>query len=394
MGVTQLHGEYQAMLTFRSMVYNAHFYAYAFAALAVAIAAAILVWLRRKTTVMDLHFGALLFFWLLALVTSILVPGFSYLLTWPLLFSTLATGWVLMRGEYGRNTSKSVLILTVGALPGIILFVPSIYVMFHFALATLIGLLAFMVALLLGLLIPQIDLLTQNNSWRLSGVALVICLVFLIVGSLTASFSHEHPRPNGVAYLLNTDSGNATWFSGGTQQDDWTRQFFSGKPEIGVVGELFPITKSSGFPIMRGEAPHIALKAPQIEILSDQISGDKRTLGLNLSSPRGAQVILFDVEPYDAVQAVTIDGKRIETIESERNLWSLTFYAVPETGFQITLELNSYQNINLQISDQTWELVPEILDNLGTEIQPRPEDMMQMPNFDFGTVVVKTLHLD
>ena len=41
MGATQLHGEYQAMLTFRGMVYNAHFYLFAFVALAVAIAAAI-----------------------------------------------------------------------------------------------------------------------------------------------------------------------------------------------------------------------------------------------------------------------------------------------------------------------------------------------------------------
>ena len=59
--------EYQAMLTYRGLLYNAQFYFYAFAALAIAIAASILVWLRRKTSVMDLHFGALVFIWLFPL---------------------------------------------------------------------------------------------------------------------------------------------------------------------------------------------------------------------------------------------------------------------------------------------------------------------------------------
>jgi hypothetical protein len=394
MGATQLHGEYQAMLTFRGMVYNANFYLFAFVALAVAIAAAILVWFRRKTTVMDLFFGALLFTWLLALVTSILMPGFSYLFTWPLLFSALAMGWVLWGTVRNRNASQTEIVLTVGTLPGVILYAPSIYVMFHFALAPMIGIMAFMVALPLGLLIPQLDLLTRTRHWRLSGVALAICVAFLITGSFTAKFNAEQPRPNAVAYLLESDSGKATWFSGGPIQDSWTKQFFSTEPERGALGDLFPIAQRSGFPIMQGEAPSVALEAPKVEILDDQTAGSVRTLQLSLSSPRGAPVIMLDVEPYAAVQAIIFDGKRIEATESERDLWSLTYYAVPTNGFEITLELDSSQEISIQVSDQTWELVPEVLNNLGTAIQPRSEDMMPMPNFDYGTVVVKILRID
>jgi hypothetical protein len=221
-------------------------------------------------------------------------------------------------------------------------------------------------------------------------VTLSICAVFLVIGSLTASFDADHPRPNAVAYILDADSGQATWFSGGPIQDSWTQQFFSTEPERGTVGELFPIVQRSGFPIMQGEAPSIALEAPKVEVLDDQISGSVRTLQLSLSSPRGAPVIMLDVEPYAAVQAIIFDGKRIEATESERDLWSLTYYAVPTNGFEITLELDSSQEISLQVSDQTWELVPEVLDNLGT---PRSEDMMPMPNFDFGTVVVRILSI-
>jgi hypothetical protein len=393
-GTTQLHGEYQAMLTFRGMVYNAQFYLFAFAALAVAIAAAILVWLRQKNRMMDLHVGALLFLWLLALATSILLPGFSYLCTWPLLFSALATGWVLWKTARGNKTSQTEIVLMVGALPGVIIIAPSIYVMFHFALAPMIGVLAFMVALLLGVLIPQMDLLTCMRKWRLSGVALAVCFVFLLIGSLTAGFSNEHPRPNAVAYLLNSDSGDAAWFSGGTQQDDWTMQFFSTEPEYGVVGDLFPIPQRSGFPIKQGEAPVIPLHAPTVEVLDDHTIDGTRTINLRVTSHRSAPVIMLDVEPYTVVQAATIAGKRLETIESSRNLWNLTYYAPPMDGFEIALELEPSQAVNLQVSDQTWELVLEVLDNLDIAVQPRPADMMPMPNFDYGTVVVKTLSLD
>ncbi|MCP4422175.1 MAG: M28 family peptidase [Chloroflexi bacterium] len=394
MGAAQLHSEYQAMLTFRGMFYNAYFYVYAFAALTVAIAAAILVWLRRKTATMDLVVGALLMFWLLSLTTSILMPGFSYLFTWPLVFCTLALGWALWHIARGGEPSQTVVALTIGALPGVLIFTPSIYVMYHFALAPMIGILAFMIALLLGLLIPQIDLLTHAHKWRLSGIALTICVVFLIAGSLTASFDANQPRPNAVAYLLDSDSGEANWFSAGFLQDDWTQQFFSTEPEHGAVGDLFPIAQRSGFPIMQGDAPKAPLEAPIVEVLGDQIVDGVRTLQLNVSSPRGAEVMMVDVEPYTAVQSAIIDGNRIEALKSERNLWSLTYYAVPKDGIEITLELDPSTPVNLQICDQTWELLPEIVAESKSPILPRTESMMPMPNFDYGTVVVTTLHLD
>jgi hypothetical protein len=391
MGAVQLHKEYQAMLTFRGMVYNAHFYLFAFIALAIAIETALVVKFRRKTSVMDLFFGALLFLWLMAFVTSILMPGFSYLFTWPLMFSALSLAWIIWQNAHSRKFQQPEILLTIGALPGIIIFAPSIYVMFHFALAPMIGILAFLVNLLLGLLIPQLDMLTREREWRLSKLALVVCVAFLVTGSLSASFSEEQIGPNAVAYLLDADSGKATWFSGGSIQDDWSAQFFSTEPEHGVVGELFPIPQSSRFPIMQGEARAATLDAPVVEVLSDQTTGDLRTIQLQLSSPRQAPVIRLDVEPYAAVQALIIHGKRIEPIESEVDLWSLTYYAVPSEGFEVTLEVVQSQPIIIQVSDQTWELVPEVVDQLGLAIQPRPEDMMPMPNFDYGTVVVKVL---
>ena len=249
-------------------------------------------------------------------------------------------------------------------------------------------------SLLLGLLIPHLDLLTRAHPWRLSVIAGILCVVLLIAGSLTARFTPDRPRPNAVAYMLDADSGAATWFSGGTQQDAWTGQFFTAEPEFGSVGKLFPLAQRSGFPIMRGDAPEIALEAPEVNLLDDRTAGGVRSLHLNLRSPRGAPVLLLDVEPYGAVQAAILAGQRLETVESTRSLWSLTYYALPVEGLDVVLELDPSQPITLQVSDQTWELTPEVLEGLSTTFQPRTDAMMPMPNFDYGTVVVRTVRVD
>ena len=404
MGIVQLHGAYQSMPTF-GKVYNAPLYYLAFIALAVAIAVASHVLFKRKVGATDLAFGALLLWWILAAAFSVLLSGFSYLLTWPLLFSTLALGWVLWKESPEANSWRREMVLVAGAVPGLIILAPTVSVMSQFSPMVMIGFTIFFVALLLGLLTPQLDLMTRmeiirtriepagtvgdtrSRRWWLSGGALLVSLGFLVAGSLTAGFDAEHPRPNGMAYILNADSGQATWFSPGPQSDTWTTQFYSTQPERGTVGELFPIAQSSRSPILQGEAPPVALDAPQVQVLDDQVAGGVRTLQLRLSSPRGAPIISLDVEPRAAVRAVVIDGQRLDTPESEQSLWSLIHHTVPPEGIDITLEVEPSQSLTLQVSDNSREL-PDIP---GTTFQPRPDDMMPMPLFYYGTVVVRTL---
>jgi hypothetical protein len=393
MGIVQLHETYQAMWWF-GKVYNAPLYWLAFVALAVAIAAAIHVLFKRKVKATSLAFGALLLVWLFALVTSILLPGLSYLFTWPLLFSALALGWVLWQESPDANSWRREMVLAAGAVPGLVILTPAVIVMLNFA--PYIGASIFFVALLLGTLTPQLDLLMRTSirprQWWLPAVALLVCVGFLVAGSLTAGFDAAHPRPNAMAYLLNADAGQATWFSPGTRTDAWTAQFFSAEtpPERGKVGELFPLARSGEFPlIIQGGAPTVALDAPQVEVIEDGVAGGVRTLRLRLSSPREAPIMFFDVEPRAAVRAIVIDGQRIDVSESEQNLWSMTHNTVPSEGIEITLEVEPSQPLTLQVSDNSREL-PDIL---GTTFQPRANDMMPFPNFDYGTVVVKTLDI-
>ena len=82
-----------------------------------------------------------------------------------------------------------------------------------------------------------------------------------------------------------------------------------------------------------------------------------------------------------------IDGQRIDIPESEQNLWRLSHRTVPPEGIEVTLEVESSQPLTLQVSDNSRDL-PDIP---GTTFQPRSDDMVPFPNFDYGTVVVRTL---
>ena len=283
---------------------------------------------------------------------------------------------------------QRVIIPTVGVVPGILLFAPSLIVMFHYAPTTMMYFSILIFMLLLGLLIPQIDLITRTHKWWLPSVALLVTMGFLVAGSLTAGFDTEHPRPNAVAYMLNADTGQATWFSPGTRPDTWTSQFLSEEPEPGTLGELFPLTLRSRTSVVSNEAPAVKLDAPELVVLDDQTVNGLRTLKLHLISPRQAPIITLDVKPYAVVKGVMVDGQRTDNPKEGRSgLWSLIYYAVPSKGVEITLEVEPSQELAIQITDISWEL-PAIP---GTTFKPRPDDMMPTPNFNYGTVVVRAL---
>ena len=131
------------------------------------IAVAVIFYQRffRKVAVENLAMGALVWWLLLLIGASIFVPGGSYLLFWPLLFSLAARFIMFTQNTTASGDSLKTLVLqSLLALPGIMLFVPIIYQIFaalgFFALSIVIP----MLMLLFGLLIPHFALLTKQNK--------------------------------------------------------------------------------------------------------------------------------------------------------------------------------------------------------------------------------------
>ena len=391
MGIVQLHPEYQAMFTFRGAVYNGQLYILAFAAFSVSVAILLTALFRRKTRILEMTIGAMSFLCLLSIATSILFPGFSYLFTWPALFYTFAVAWVVCRRS-GEDSQKDVIPLTIGAATGVMLLSPAIYVMFHFAPSAMIGGVVFMIAIAVTLLVPLWNALAPRRWWISLGATAAVFVLLTAAGSLTARFTPDRPGPSAIAYLQNEDDGSGTWFTAGTQRDEWTSRFVGSDPDLTSVGELMPIESNSDwFPTLAEETRYAGLAAPEIEVLDVISSGDGKTVRLRVLTRRNAPVMVVEVQPYRAVRSVEVAGSQYEPPESSRNLWRMTYYAVPPDGFELTLDLDTTKPVVMQVSDRTWDVAPDLLNSQS--LQTRGADMMRTPNFDYGTIVVKTQNL-
>jgi len=83
--------------------------------------------LNREVGTANVMAGGYLWSLILLVLTSLFLKGGSYLFTWPLLFKVGALGLVLARKSNQTFSIKHLMLQVVGAVPGIILFTPLIY---------------------------------------------------------------------------------------------------------------------------------------------------------------------------------------------------------------------------------------------------------------------------
>ncbi len=138
--------------------------------------------------------------WILAMLSSLFLPGFSTLFTWPLLASLPVLGWILWMGTSIKNTWGSVGVLAVSGIPGIVITVVPIYVSFQaFGVSSpgfsgspsfpIIGPSIFFWVMLVGLLGPQIEFVRRSQGRRWIGLLLTVALGTLAAGGLAPGIS-------------------------------------------------------------------------------------------------------------------------------------------------------------------------------------------------------------
>ena len=152
-----------------------------FAALAFAVTSFVYIWFAKRVSVQNLAVGSLLWWLILTLVTTLYLPGGSYLFTWPLLFSLIGLVIILTLKDQESLSLKRFVALSVFALPGIILFAPMIYLMFVGLTLQMSAVIMVLVALFLGLLVPHLNLMSQPNKWLPPALSSVIGLGLLAI---------------------------------------------------------------------------------------------------------------------------------------------------------------------------------------------------------------------
>src|ERR1019366_2455411 len=239
---------------------------------------------------------------------------------------------------------------------------------------------AFATVLLLGLLIPCLNLIAAAGRWRLPGAAALVSAGCLIAGASMSGFNRDNPRTNSIYYGLDTDTGKAAWFSLDLQEDDWTAHYLGANPQRSTLSPFVPFMHWQS---LIHEAPAVALAAPLIE----RLDGAPDTLHLRVSSPRQAPRMYLYGDERNPVLEATVDGTPIDAAKAYAGLkpgqkayafrmqrWGLCYFNVPKQGIELRMRLRDpAAGYRMEVVDQSYGIA-------GLPgVAPRPDSMIPFP---------------
>jgi len=373
-GIRRLHPEYDTLL--QGDTYNSHWYLLAFVMLVIGLFGFMQSGIRRWICPMELALGVLLCWLLFLVAASIGLPGASFLFFWPLAPLLLVFGILFWRRNQNTSLPMYLGLILLGAAPGILMLAPLIKALFIGLTPQLVGVVMAVLVILLGLLVPLIDLLLHRLL--LPWLALAAGILFLVIGSFTSGFDTEHPRPNNLFYAMDGSTGKAFWLSQDKNLDEWTRTFFPGNPERRRIPEIFG-DQSSDF--WTATAPVFDLPAPTIEVLEDRTEGNRRKINIQVRSLRHAPKLNLYVEGAGVISS-KVNGRLFS--HAFYREWKLKGFCIPDEGFNIELNVQAGSPFKIRVIDFSYELPL-------TSSQPRPSNMIAQP---FGisdtTIVART----
>jgi hypothetical protein len=368
------------------IIYSSNLFIIGFIAIALAIMLGLYGRFRRSKSAAELATWALLLWVILSLATSFVLPGASYLFTWPALSSTLALGYLFVK-RVRPGSAKEKIILSIGASPAVLLLAPVIYMVFVALTLRLYVVIMVMAGLLIGLIVPQLTLTLPVGKWLQPGLTALLGLTLVFTGVATSGFDLERRKPNNLSYLLDADAGKAIWLSSDQMADEYTSQFLGTGVERVDGVEYLPASRRK---LLKSDAPVASLSAPDVTLVSSQGPGEGRTLRFRITSPRKASCIWIAVDDQGQISSATINNKPVNIPASgpePRAPFRIGYYGAGQNGIELTLITRSPEPVKLTVMDSSYG--PFGLP--GVPIKPRPDYMMAAgyPNSD-STVVRKT----
>ena len=343
--VVLLHPEY---VLFNDL-YNSRWYLLALVGLVVAGFAWMQTGWRRRLGAGAEQYGALLFAACCLLVSTWLLPGFSYLFAWPLLCMALAeisiARWPLLQ----RRSEARYALLLVASLPTLFFFAPLVRMVYLGLGPQLPFPTAFVLGLALTLLSPL--LLPLTRRFLLPALPLAIGVLLLGVGSATTRFDSRHPLPSHLFLALDGSSGRTLWLSRADELDEWNKRLFPANAAPVAEPALFGPDSQ---PLWVGSAiPVPTLLPPAIEVLSDKREGSRRRVAFRVRSRREAASLTARLDGTP-VLASSVDGHHVPS--DPDGLWKLESYGVGDDWLRVEVEVAAGKPFQLRIYDESYRL--------------------------------------
>ena len=282
-----------------------------------------------------LESGGLVAMALAAAYVTIVMPGVSFLLVWPVFAaaaSLIVTVVAPRAAQIVRWAATAVIVF---------MLVPTAYLMVCVALgldSLGAGVLALLAAFGCWLILPHLTRMS-GRRWRVPVVASAASLACIATGVFTVRT--DAARPAGAAFVYAADSVGA-WLAGGAT-NGWARAWL--ERELHARGDSTraidaPAWLARSFASRRIVPAAVApVVAPTATVERDSAAADARIVTLRVRAP-GARSVQLSAEP-GVVQWSRVDDREVRTdrYRARPQRWTLEYVAPSDSGFILTLAM-------------------------------------------------------
>jgi hypothetical protein len=361
-------------------------YALSLIAFLAALNASLYKLLRRSFSWFEALLGNLALLLVATVVSSVFLPGGTYIFLWPFL-SALAASLFVARHRTAPTEFEAEALCLLSS-PALLLFVPLLRDFDQALGLSTLG--AVLLGVSLGIffvaLTPMMEVLfTVGRAWFTVSACVIAFLVF-VFAAWSTRYTEAHPKPSMLNYALDANSGKAVWASSAARPDAWTAQFVGSSPASGKLDGFLPSWLP--FEFLLHDAPPLSLDGPRADLLKSSATRDSRTLLLRLNSPRHARALSVETPETEILEG-WVDGRLLrgpyESRWNKNGNWGFEYVNLPAQGVDLTLHAKGTKQIKLVVVDRSLGL-PTIPD---TNFAPRPADSMPQHSGD-ETLVRRT----
>ena len=363
------------------LVHHAALWVAAFASFGLAASAALYVRLRKAIEIQAAALAGLTVWFVLLTAATILLPGGSYVLLWPLLFSV--AGWLaaLSSPKFFSKAFAS-LLLVVLALPAVFIALLLAHKIFTALDANAALPVTVMLGLLLMLLVWQLGPERMPYPKLLPGVFVVAGVLFGIAAIAVSGYDTSHPRFDSLFYATDLDTGKQVWASHDENPDRWTSQFFSSAVSKAEMPAFFP---GSSKKFLQAPAPQMSFAPPKLGVIEDRTTDGGRHLRLKIQSGRGAPRLSILLESKASPSNVLINGKTVDPMPLQKDTWLLQYYGAGRDGIELAFSVAPSAAVHINVEDISNDLPEQI----ASRFQARPAEIIAAPNRFNNAILVK-----
>lgn len=297
----------------------------------------------------------------------------------------------LFKKKEQEHSPILITLLTLCALPLIMVMAPLLHMMTYTITSMGVFLTNAMVVLILCILAPQMIVITRLGRWRIAGITALLGIVLFVWGYTANRPGPDTPKLNCIVYVADFDSGEAYWvssdrttrewfrdifkrelpvgwFEGEKPTDSWTEQFF---PEGTTRGTISEFRSNDKREYLKAPAPQPNFGKFVMEIVKDEVVGDRRKVTMHIQSPRMAENVKISKQFDGTIHAAWLDGLEIDTSDEK---WNLRLQYMPATGAELTLEVDPAAQLKFLVHEES-NSYPRF-----EQYTERPEHMAAEPN--------------